>query len=225
MKRKCVQCGKEFFLSSNEINFYKSKKLSLPKRCKECRDKNRKNKENENITPNEQEVGKENPVNTYEYKNGDTGTAKPGKKGKNVKAATFAAAAVIFVSAAGIGTFNNANTNGTVANTETVQEVENSDINNSETVKESSYRFKNEDLLMDHYVKHGQEMGFASAEEYEAAASAVVENENALHKYEKEDGDDVYYIEKTNEFVIVSKEGFIRTYFYPNAGKSYFERQ
>ena len=38
-----------------------------------------------------------------------------------------------------------------------------------------------------------------------------------------EDGDDVYYIEETNEFVIVSTDGYIRTYFYPRDGIEYFD--
>ena len=42
MNRRCVQCGKEFVLTDSEISFYKSKNLSLPKRCKDCRDANRK---------------------------------------------------------------------------------------------------------------------------------------------------------------------------------------
>jgi pyocin large subunit-like protein len=68
-------------------------------------------------------------------------------------------------------------------------------------------------------------MGFSSAEAYENAASAVVTNPNALHKTEKEDGDDVYYIVSTNEFVVVSKDGYIRTYFKPDSGKKYFDKQ
>ena len=68
-------------------------------------------------------------------------------------------------------------------------------------------------------------MGFASAKEYEKAAAAVVSDSRALHKLKKEDGDDVYYIEETNEFVIVSTDGYIRTYFYPRDGIRYFERQ
>ena len=85
------------------------------------------------------------------------------------------------------------------------------------------YEFRNQNLLDKHYEKHGIEMGFASAEEYEAAASAVVTNPNALHKLEQEDGDDVFYLEATREFVVVSTDGFIRTYYY--ASKDYFERQ
>ncbi len=89
----------------------------------------------------------------------------------------------------------------------------------------TAYYFRNQSNLDSHYEKHGIEMGFASAEEYEAAASDVVNSPDALHKTEKEDGDDVYYIEATNEFVVVSTDGYIRTYFYPNAGKSYYDRQ
>lgn len=68
-------------------------------------------------------------------------------------------------------------------------------------------------------------MGFDSAEEYERAAAAVVANPEALHKTEAEDGDDVYYIESTNEFVIVSTDGYLRTYFNPDKGIDYFNRQ
>ena len=85
--------------------------------------------------------------------------------------------------------------------------------------------FKSKSKLNDHYEKHGREMGFASAKDYEAAAKEVVLNKNSLHKLEEEDGDDVYYLEATNEFVIVSPEGYIRTYFNPSDGINYFNRQ
>ena len=90
---------------------------------------------------------------------------------------------------------------------------------------ETTLRFRNSKLLMQHYEKHGKDMGFASAAEYEKAAAAVPENPDALHKTEKEDGDDVYYIEATNEFVIVSTDGYIRTYFLPDSGIRYFNKQ
>ena len=88
-----------------------------------------------------------------------------------------------------------------------------------------NYTFRNSRLLNEHYEKHGIEMGFASAAEYEAAASAVINNPAALSKTEKEDGDYVYYVEATNEFVILSLDGYIRTYFYPSAGKAYYDRK
>lgn len=87
------------------------------------------------------------------------------------------------------------------------------------------YTFRNDSLLDSHYEKHGIEMGFDSAEAYEAAANAVIADENALHKQEAEDGDDIYYLEDTNEFVVVSGDGYIRTYFEPSSGMAYYERQ
>lgn len=105
--------------------------------------------------------------------------------------------------------------------------------NNGDSASNSTYsstvssnvRFRNANLLNEHYKKHGVEMGFSSAEAYESAARDVVNNSKALHKTEAEDGDDVYYLESTNEFVIVSTDGYIRTYFKPNDGLKYFNRQ
>ena len=93
------------------------------------------------------------------------------------------------------------------------------------TEAEVELTFKNSTLLNDHYEKHGKDMGYASAASYLEAANAVVNNPKSLHKIESEDGDDVYYLESTNEFVIVSKDGFIRTYFYPEDGIAYYNRQ
>lgn len=90
---------------------------------------------------------------------------------------------------------------------------------------ENNLKFRNQNLLDQHYEKHGKDMGFASAEEYEAAAGKVVTNKETLHKTEEEDGDDVYYLEKTNEFVVVSTDGYIRTYFNPDDGLDYYNRQ
>ena len=94
-----------------------------------------------------------------------------------------------------------------------------------EEEEQTEYRFRSKKLLNEHYEKHGVDMGFESAKDYEKAASAVVNNPDALHKTEKEDGDDVYYLKATNEFVIVSPDGYIRTYFNPRDGIDYFNRQ
>ena len=113
------------------------------------------------------------------------------------------------------------NKNETEVETKEVTEIETENENEDYT----EYYFRSDRLLEQHYDKHGIEMGFESKEDYEKAASDVVNNKNALHKIESEDGDDVYYIEDTNEFVIVSKDGYIRTYFNPGAGIDYFNRQ
>ncbi len=108
------------------------------------------------------------------------------------------------------------------AEQEAGQIEENEEAGNADYV---DYYFRSSKLLNSHYEKHGIEMGFASAKEYEKAASDVVNNPAALHKTEAEDGDDVYYVEETNEFVVVSTDGYIRTYFNPGGGIDYYNRQ
>lgn len=90
---------------------------------------------------------------------------------------------------------------------------------------QADYKFRKYSLLESHYYKHGIDMGFDSPEEYLAAANAVIANPDALTKTEKEDGDTVFYVEDTNEFVVLSTDGYIRTYFLPDGGKRYFDRQ
>ena len=93
-----------------------------------------------------------------------------------------------------------------------------------EEKEQKVYEFKYADRLASHYEKHGMEMGFESEEEYLEGANALINNPEALHKTEAEDGDDIYYLESTNEIAFVSKEGYIRTYFICS-GKSYYDRQ
>lgn len=90
---------------------------------------------------------------------------------------------------------------------------------------EQIYAFRNERLLNQHYEKHGIEMGFDTIEEYVAAANAVINHPDVLHKQEAEDNDDVYFLEATSEFVIVSTDGYIRTYFIASGGIDYYNRQ
>ncbi|MBR3601153.1 MAG: hypothetical protein IKL49_02375 [Lachnospiraceae bacterium] len=126
---------------------------------------------------------------------------------------------------------------GTVADTETTvpqqatviveeqQNAENQVVTEEQFIQEITYCFRNKKLLNDHYEKHGKEMGFDSAESYETAANEIINNPDSLHRIEEEDGDDVYYLEETNGFVIVSIDGYIRTFFYPEDGLAYFNRQ
>lgn len=92
------------------------------------------------------------------------------------------------------------------------------------TVENASHlTFRTENKLQQHFEKHGQETGCATAEEYLTAANAVVANPAALHKLQAEDGDDLYFLESTGEFVVVSPAGYIRTYYLTD--RDYFERQ
>lgn len=87
----------------------------------------------------------------------------------------------------------------------------------------ANLEFRSEARLQDHFEKHGEEVGCDTAEEYLAQANAVVADPAARHKTQREDGDDVYFLDRTGEFVVVSSEGFIRTYFITDA--DYFNSQ
>lgn len=98
----------------------------------------------------------------------------------------------------------------------------------SDSIEESvssNAHFRNERLLEEHYEKHGKAMGYTNAEDYEKGAQAVISNSDALTKSEQEDGDQVYYLESSNEIVFVSEDGIIRTYFNPEDGLDYYNRQ
>ncbi len=85
--------------------------------------------------------------------------------------------------------------------------------------------FRDEEALQQHFEKHGAEFPYATAEEYLAGANRVIQSPEALYKREAEDGDEIYYLEESNEIVFVSRYGIIRTYFRPSAGIDYFNRQ
>ena len=230
IKQKCKQCGKEFELSDSEIKFYKDKGLTLPKRCEDCRKANKAQKEE-----NAPQSGKPNRKN--------------GKKAGAIAAAAVIAAGLF----AGHGALSNNSNNQPAPVPETQSEIvvnanqeQNTDnfvVNTNENAagsdeqavspddntvpEETQYHFRNEKTLREHFQKHGGEFNglYSTREEYESGASRVINDPSALNKREKEDNDYVYYLEDTNEFVILSEDGYIRTYFKPNAGKKYYDRQ
>ncbi|MCI9129827.1 MAG: hypothetical protein HFJ65_05930 [Eggerthellaceae bacterium] len=83
----------------------------------------------------------------------------------------------------------------------------------SQAAEANALTFRTDDRLEDHFKKHGAEVGCSTPEEYLACANAVIDHPDALHKTQREDGDDAYFLERTGEFVVVSPDGFIRTYF------------
>lgn len=95
------------------------------------------------------------------------------------------------------------------------------------TVKEPEkyYTFRYDSYLEEHFQKHGSEFGYSTAQEYLDGANKVISSTDALHKTEKEDGDDIYFLEATGELVVLSTDGYIRTYFKPDDGIDYFNRQ
>lgn len=89
----------------------------------------------------------------------------------------------------------------------------------------TDYGFRTQKLRDSHYEKHGIEMGFETVEDYILAANMVISNPESLHKLEAEDNDHIYFLEETNEFVVLSQDGYIRTYYIASGGIDYFNRQ
>ncbi len=215
--RTCKQCGKQFEIEDGEIKFYQDKNLSLPKRCKECRKLNNKSLGN----------------NSNSQKNRNIG----GISGKNRFRFGFIGICLILWLVFYISPLNSDNekpvSNGINPDTtreETVIPYDEKPISNEVTPDAEeetavNYEFRDERSLQEHYDKHGAEFGYNSPEEYLEGANNVIFAEGVLHKLEAEDGDDVYYLERTNEFVIVSTKGYIRTYFKPDDGINYYNRQ
>lgn len=88
-----------------------------------------------------------------------------------------------------------------------------------------SLEFRNDKLWEEHFLKHGNEFGYSTKEEYLKGANEVINSQYSLHKLEAEDNDEIYYDEDKNEIVFVSSDGYIRTYFKPSEGINYYNRQ
>ncbi len=104
------------------------------------------------------------------------------------------------------------------------------DYNNNETLssffeQQSEYTFRYDDYLQEHFEKHRSEFNYSNAQEYLQGANDLINNDKALTKKEAEDNDDIYFLTETNEFVVVSTDGYIRTYFIADAGIDYYNKQ
>lgn len=106
----------------------------------------------------------------------------------------------------------------------TNEDQENTSDDEEDTSNKVYYQFRSNQKYKDHFNKHGAEMGFSTPEEYLDAANALINNPDALHKLEKEDNDEIYYLESTNEIAFVSQDGYLRTYFICS-GRNYYDRQ
>ena len=88
------------------------------------------------------------------------------------------------------------------------------------------YSFRSEKQYVSHYEKHGHEFGDITIEEYLHMANDLINSDSdTLHTKISKDGDYLFYDEATNEFLVLSDDGYIRTFFKPNAGIDYYNRQ
>lgn len=103
VKFTCKQCGKEFTLSDSEIRFYKGKNLKLPKRCKECRVKNKQvkgeHKQYQETGPR-QAPNHERDINQKTSNDGYNKDMKEWKRAKRLVFGTIAAVVLLCIAAA-----------------------------------------------------------------------------------------------------------------------------
>lgn len=198
MTKQCKDCNNTFTLEDGEISFYNSKNLQLPNRCKSCRDK-RKSDPN-NTTSSNNTI---NPKNIIQNDNNNN------KFKQNI---LVIVAFLVF-------------TIGSIFTNEISLEPQ---INSTETpnisIQTNSLEFRTEEYFIEHFNKHGSNLGHTTAENYLMGANNVINSNEALKRIQS-DGDTAYFIEKTEEFVVVSTDNYIRTYFKPNDGINYFNRQ
>ncbi|MCR5311213.1 MAG: hypothetical protein K6E32_07370 [Lachnospiraceae bacterium] len=69
------------------------------------------------------------------------------------------------------------------------------------------------------------EFGDITIEEYLYLAQQLVDAPDDRVLTKTRDGDRYFYDPDTNEFAVVSDDGYIRTFFKPSAGQSYYDRQ
>ncbi len=209
MTQKCVQCGKRFTLTESEIKFFKSKKLSLPKRCKQCREINKANKKGGNI---KRSSGK------YE----SYYVSRPAGYQSSVSFLPLLAAIFFF--------FTEKNFLSVIAFAVFLGSLVISFLsrrNNKVFIQEFDtslykYTFYDTKAMVKHYVKHGERTACSSMEDYLVKANMVVLDKDSISKCSK-DNDNLFYNKKTNEFVVIAKAGYIRTYFI--ASDRYFNKQ
>lgn len=95
-----------------------------------------------------------------------------------------------------------------------------------DTEEKEWYTFRNKTRYDEHYEKHGAEFGSITKEEYLQLANDLIhsDSDRVLHKY-SEDGDYMYFDQDTGYFLVLSEDGYIRTFFIPTAGINYWNRQ
>lgn len=203
MTKTCVQCGKTFEISKAEQDYYKSQHVPVPTCCRSCRKSNRIVEE---ISVPKRYLG-------LIYKRSERRRGKIGMvfRGKYL---IFSLVALLLFSWATDRRMRQ-NYNAPVVSGSAMETTNPADIR----------IFRNFDLLNEHFKKHGRDMGYTSADAYLEAANNVIHNPAALHKKQAEDGDDIYFLNETNDLVIVSTDGYIRTYFRPEDGIAYYNRQ
>ncbi len=191
MKITCVQCGNEFELTQNEIDFYESKGLDLPKRCKDCRDRN----SGKYLVS----YSKTHPVNLLFFVLFlALGIAVAYL---DFSAHTFVGVApIIIISISGVLS---------LIFLFCYKTRRYYDVSFSNKYK---YNFYDAENLINHYNKHKDDVNCDDIESYLKMANSVISDKKSITKTVS-NGDKIYYNKRTGDYVVLSKAGYIRSYY------------
>lgn len=204
-KRVCVNCGKQFVIEDGEIAFYNKNGLSLPKRCKNCRNSAKEVKKRKN---GDLKIKATLFVFLTAILSLVAGFVffKDGHYSQSFMC--FGAGLSVFLLYFLIFVFKRKS-----VSLDELREISG----------EFKYSFSNAETFKEHYLKHKNETRCSSPREYLEKANNVIASKSSLFKTEKEDGDKIYFNKKTGEIVFVSGYNKIRTYYI--CDEDYFNRQ
>ncbi|MFN8572224.1 MAG: hypothetical protein U0132_09210 [Gemmatimonadaceae bacterium] len=95
------------------------------------------------------------------------------------------------------------------------------------SVPHNTLGFRSRERLEEHFRKHGREFGQLTVEEYLRLAQSLRDTTvgGNIEEITREDGVVSRFDRKSGAFVAFDADGTIRTFFRPNDGERYFQRQ
>lgn len=193
MKKICVQCGDEFEITADEMKYYSGKGLDLPERCRHCRNRN---------------------SGRFVVKH------KIKRPAFNLLGLIFLILAIAAGAAVFTGYTYSANINYYICLAAVLSFVgsiccfKNSVkiITNDYSFEQYKYNFYNAQNLLEHFEKHGEEVGCASLKDYVCAANSVISSRRAMRRT-LENGDKIFFDKVNGNFVVLAGAGYIRSFY------------
>lgn len=75
------------------------------------------------------------------------------------------------------------------------------------------FNFYDAENLVNHFYKHKDDVGCRDVESYLKKANSVILDKKSIHKKTIANGDTVYYNKKNEDYVVLARAGYIRSYY------------